>query len=224
MPVGNETNHTVDGLTVQGGLAVRGRGSTVAFLAADGTGGLSVNGSPAMPSEVLRYRAVMAAQGYYNETLPRNATSNASALITGNGVFVSFGAVAGDTVSAIGMGVNTGVTAATLLRFGIYDRDGVSKASSVDVKAAFTTTGVKTVALSSYTFETTDLYYVGAIFTGTTGPSLLRATGGGSGQAGVNGAAYGHVGVQTGLADLPSPATISFAPGSTLQIWYGLVA
>lgn len=46
MPVGNETNHTLDGLTVQGGLAVRGSGSATAYVSANATGGLLVNGLP----------------------------------------------------------------------------------------------------------------------------------------------------------------------------------
>src|SRR4051812_10669111 len=97
-PSGNEANHTMDGLTVRGGLALQGDAGVQTYLNRDVAG------------MVARNAALLKGTGYYAETFPF-AASNTSLAGTSQTIYaMACGLLAGDVVTNILCGCQTAVS------------------------------------------------------------------------------------------------------------------
>lgn len=175
-----------------------------------------------------RYQALVSAQGYYAETLPRNAAASTALLVTGEIYYVSIGLLAGDVVTNILTLCNTlgsGFSGINM-KAGLYAKgNGAQLAVTGDISAAHGSTGPKTNALTApYTVLTTDAYWLAILAIATTPPTLTRGTPASPVYNGAfTGAAMGSLGVQLAQTDLPSPnATVAYATGAAFGLWMGV--
>ncbi len=170
-----------------------------------------------------RAQVLRIGQGYFAETYQRPSNQSGSLAATQLLYGMAVGLLAGDVVTNMTVPVQTAGASVTLAKVALYSKTGTLLASSADASASFNSTGLKTVAMSSaYTVPTDDLYYAAFLAVSTvTMPTILR------GMGSVTAACAGGIGsgspvqvVQTGQADLPSPAT--FVVGSGNTVWIGL--
>lgn len=213
MPLGNESNHTMDGLTVRGGLAV-----------ADNAGNLA-SADYARFAMSAREAVLRRALGCYAETQPRTVLTGGSTVTVSGTIYgVAVGLLAGDVVSNISCLVGTlasGFSGAGL-RLALYSRAGVLLASSVDTQATFGSTGVKTTAMTTpYTVTTDDAYYASIISIASVPPALFRGHASGSANTAAVGAGIPLAVVQTAQTDLTSPATFT-ATTNSISVWFGI--
>lgn len=212
MPVGNESSHIFDGVTVRGGLAVT-----------DSLGSASVDYTRfAMGArEAILRRAL----GCYAETQPRTVLTGGSTLTVSGTIYgVAVGLLAGDVVSNLSVMVGTlasGFSGAGL-RLGLYSKTGVQLAASVDSQASFGATGVKTIAMATpYLVVTDDAYYCAIITIATTPPVLFRGFASGNANTAAVGSGIPPAVVQTAQTDLTSPATFT-ATTNSISVWFGV--
>lgn len=205
-PTGNETNHTLDGLTVRGGLSLEGTGGVSTYLNRDAA------------SDVARRMALMRGLGYYAETYPQVCHSGASLLNSGGCHFVAIGLLAGDVVTSITVQLEATGTSITLAKNGLYSVAGTLLASSASGHASFGTLGKKTLAMTTpYTITTDGMYYVCHIQVAASSAQVMKAAGGLGSSQGVGSGGLVQ-GFQGGQADLPASATISLS-ASSLGMW-----
>lgn len=173
------------------------------------------HGSPLVNPVQSRFQQSLISQGLVVQSFDRNILiSNAQALASGqmNGAGVYL--FAGDVITNAHWEVYVAGTSVTIGRVGLYNTAGTLLASSANDTAIWTATaGMRTKALSApYTVLVSGWHYVHLlpVFSGTA-PQIGRATNVNFYNLSVNGGQTPN-NVQTGLSDLPSPAT--FALGS----------
>lgn len=173
---------------------------------------------------VDRDLVVRLARGFFAETVDgRWCIGSASAMTGGLASYTAIGLYAGEKISSLTVYVALAGTGLTLSKVGLYSSSGAQLAVSADQGASWQTVGAKTIALTApYTVKTNGVYYLAALATGTTIPSLIRGSGGTSilafALAGFLSAYYG----QTGLADLPAQATFTTGLTGAHCQWFGL--
>lgn len=211
-PTGNETNHSLDGLTVRGGLAIEGTAGIVTYLNRD------------VAATLARETAMRRAQGVYAETYPAGMTSAQSLMVTGNVYGFAVGLAAGDVVRSISSRCAVAGTTVSLAKHGLYSKTGALLASSASDGTAFESAGVKTLSMSTaYTVLTDDLYYLAIIaVSGVTMPTMFRINAflGASPMGGV-GSGVPPLVVDASEADLPAAATL-IASSAEIGIWMGV--
>lgn len=163
---------------------------------------------PAPGADTSAAELVLSARSVRAESFDPVSISGGATPVSGQLCAQAVGLRKGQLVTGIGVRCTGAGTAVTLFKVGLYDKNGVLLASSVDQKAILAV-GFLAVAFSAgYTILTDDLYYLALIATtGTTNPSF--AAGGGSyvepfGQ--IVGGLRRTI-LQTGLGDLPSTIT-----------------
>jgi hypothetical protein len=190
--VGNELNHTIDGLTVRGGLALEGNGGAATYLSRE------------VAAKLARENAANRAMGYYAETVPCNAAGAASVSISQRVYGVAIGLLAGDVVSNLIVACNVINNTATLTKLGLANSSGTMLAQSAEVSSTFGTTGKKVIAMAApYTVTADGLYYAVFLNVASTGASLFRANGGGNAFQAVTGFSALNVN-QDSQSDLPA--------------------
>lgn len=161
------------------------------------------------------------AAGIVTETMLYPAGhANASAPASGTMVGIIVGLRAGDVVTNLSCVLNSGGSGLTLVKLGLCAIDGTLLASTADAKASFTTSGLKTIAVSSpYTVTADGGYYIVYLATNSGGaqPALMR--GGSYALPVIGSGAKRHV-QQTGQTDLPASATLAIGDGN----WYWFAA
>jgi ribosomal protein S16 len=222
MPVGNETNHVIQGLTVDGGLAING-GTTPTYLAGTSSGGLNVNGR-----SVSRYADLAGSRGLIAENYPAASCVSATVLTSGTIVFTGFYFYKGEVINSIVVPVNTAMaSSAGVHKVGIYQPTSTTTATllmaSADQVAVWTTAGLYVTALTSQLVIPADgMYWIGIISVAGTPAAIVRA----------NAALFtGRIlnstpplaGALAGQTDLvASPTTISQTAGACTCFWYGV--
>jgi hypothetical protein len=214
MPIGNESNHVMDGLTVRGGLGLTNNLGQVATVDYDRFACMARNA------------VAMRAQGYYAETYPRGAIAGSTVSVNGTIHFGAVGLLAGDVVTAVSVYVQTLASgfSGTGVTLGLYTKSGALCASSADAQAAFGSTGMKTTAMTTpYTVPSDDLYYAAILSVASTPPVLLRGSSGisGGGWLAVSPSVYGGFGTDTSEAALGAQQTISFS-GLAISYWMAI--
>jgi hypothetical protein len=211
-PNGNETNHTLDGLTVRGGLAIEGVGGVKTYLNSDVASGLA------------RQSLAMRNQGVYAETYPVMNSNGQTITTTGTVYGVGIGLLAGDVVTNLTSRVSLAGATVSLAKMGLYSKAGTLLCSSASNGTAFETTGVKTLPMTTpYTVPTDDYYFAAFIaVSAVTMPTNWRSAtfftansyaGVGSGQ---------NIAVlQLSQADLPASATFVTST-SAISMWIGV--
>jgi hypothetical protein len=117
-PNGNETNHTLDGLTVRGGLAIEGVGGVKTYLNSDVASGLA------------RQSLAMRNQGVYAETYPVMNSNGQTITTTGTVYGVGIGLLAGDVVTNLTSRVSLAGATVSLAKMGLYSKAGTLLCSS----------------------------------------------------------------------------------------------
>lgn len=162
----------------------------------------------------------LTAQGLITETFPRQAVSSgATIMVDGTAYFMCVGLRAGDVVTKLAIALHVAGATMTLSKVGLYSKAGVRLGISADQGAAWETTGIKNVSLTTpYTVTADDGYYVAVVAKGGTLPrpasgntNTIQATAVGTGMA-----PHGN---QTGQTDLPSSATIT---AGGIAYWVGV--
>lgn len=127
----------------------------------------------------------------------------------------------GGTVTNLHVGVATAAAAPNAgVKMGIYDASGNLLGSTADIGTNLTTTGWKTLPLtSSVTVTAAQTIYVGLWWSGTTGPTIVR---GSSPTTVQNAFAIGPVrfGFLTGQASLPASFTPASLSTETVDYWF----
>lgn len=152
--------------------------------------------------------------GYISETAPLVGVSSTVALSAQGVRATSLGLRAGDVVTNIIVCVQTAAAGtAGVVTVGFYSAASALLASSADVQASFTSTGQKTLAVSTpYTVPADGLFYAAILMStayGTTQPAIMSA-GGAGGSVALAGKSRPWW-LHGGQASLPNPAT----PGDT---------
>lgn len=130
------------------------------------------------------------------------------------------------TISNLSVNITTGASGLTAGLLGIYDSSGNQRAVTADQSSAWTSTGSKTIALtSSYTVTEGQYYYLTGIAVGTTGPTMMR-TGTGSGSPtffniGSTSSTF-RWGTLAAQSTLPSTLTLSSFANTSFA--YGIIA
>lgn len=170
---------------------------------------------------------VVVAQGLVAQTYDRiqNVNSTASGAVSGTlqGVLVNL--YAGTTITNLHVVVGTVPTAETLAKLAVYTTAGVLLGATADMSAAMATQGLKSAALTTpYVVTTSGAYYFALLQVATTPAGCNHGAGNIFGNEAV-GSGKIPMPVQTGLADLPSPATFvaptGIAPSIGRGIWIG---
>jgi hypothetical protein len=217
-PTGNEKSHIYQGVTITGGFAHEGPGSS------SGNVRRSVYLTNDTSATLVRQQALMEAQGYYAETFPRAALGGSSTImVDGTVYFNSIGLVSGDVVTSITTFIATGGAGMSICKVGLYSKTGTLLASSADASTSFNSAGLKTTPLSTpYTVTSTDGCFV-ALFgkTATTMPTPHRTGVSVNGNGLPIGLGMIQCGLMAGQTDLPANATIS-GVGTTISYWAGL--
>ena len=206
MALGPESNHVIDGLTVNGALAVSNNAGKVAAVDYNRFASLA------------RMSVAMNTLGYYHETFSKQGQANTSALATGILYATSIGLLAGDVVTNLIIEVNTAGATLTLFKVGLLDKAGNRLAVSADLQSGGNvTTGPKTIPMATpYTIPSDDLYYVAALSVGTTGPSLSRGLSKAISSV-VGSASYGSIAFVSGQTDIQTTNTLVFT-GATISL------
>lgn len=188
MPVGNETAHQIDGLTVQGGLALRnGNDADVAYIASDLEGGVLLNG-------VSPFSLTFPPRGVGVEIpAPRVLCATAVAVTSGTIRWTQFVAPRNAVVSTVEH--CTGSTAAgatpTTVKYAVYSvaEDGAvtllaATANDTTLLAAANTPYPKALS-APVTLAAGSTYAVGLlVVTGAATPTIFGPASLASGQAG----------------------------------------
>lgn len=211
MAIGNESNHVIEGLSVNGAFGVANPSNAAQIASVDYS----------RMATLVRTTVAMRTLGYYAETFPQNATANSSALATGILYTTSIGLLAGDVVTNINIRVATAGSSLTLFKVALLDKNGNRLAVSADQQSAgAVAVGQKQIAMTTpYTVVADDLYYVAMLSVGTTGPAVVRALSVGT-ESKVTGSSYANCGFVNAQADIAATNTI-VTTGATvmLQLW-----
>lgn len=120
----------------------------------------------------------LVAQGIIREPFPRAAAQGASVGTAGTEFASLVEFRRGDVVAGIALGVTVNATTLTLAKVAIWDSAGTLLASSADDSANYNAGTVprvqKTALSAAYTIPADGAYYVGFLFVGTTGATLVR--------------------------------------------------
>lgn len=210
MPLGNESNHSMDGLTVRGGLAVANNSGGIASVDFDRFAALA------------RQAVVMRAQGYYAETYPRAASLVANGVTSGTLYAMAVGLIAGDVVANMTIGVST-LGTMTLAKLGLYSKTGNTLlCSSADASVAFGSTGPKTLAMTTpYTVVADDIYYVGFLAVHTSLQCYRGSTSTVTTFSGGVGNGFAMQMAQGSQVDLPATATLAVST-SGISWWVAI--
>lgn len=213
MPLGNESNHTMDGLTVRGGLALANNNGQIASVEYDRF------------ASMARVAVLQRGQGFLAETSPRGAGAFSSTIAITQVLYgMPVGLLAGDIVSNLSIAIQVAGNTVTLAKLGLYSKIGTLLASSAESGASFASTGMKTLAMTTpYTVVTDDLYYTAFLaVSAVTMPTPIRTAGNAiaSNNAGV-GSGFPFQVVQTAQTDLPATATL-VTSGSGISYWIGV--
>jgi hypothetical protein len=184
-----------------------------------------------------RKAAEKAAQDIMGETFDiENMTAASFALLTGRLYLTKVGVAAGDPITKMMVRCNTALSAGTLLKFGLFSVVGNGSVmnatclvASTDQTANFASAAPKNVPLV-YTPPEDDMLFAGALFTGTTGPSLYTRM---SSSLSANAPADGHTGQPRSFAyslggqtDIATGQVFStvLADGNSIQFYAALRA
>lgn len=222
MPVGNETNHILNGATVDGGLAING-GTTPAYLSSTPTGGLNVNGR-----SVSRVGDLAGARGMIAENYPAASCVSATVLTSGTIVFTGFYLYKGELISSIVVPVNTAMASSSgVHKVGLYQPTSTTTAtllaSSADQVAVWTTAGLYPTAMATPVYVPADgMYWIGIISVAGTPAAITRAN-----AALFTGRSLNSTpplaAALAGQTDLvTSPTVISGTAGAATCFWYGV--
>lgn len=103
---------------------------------------------------------------------------------------------------------------------GLYNSSGTRIAISADQSVAWTTTGAKTMALTTPVWLVPGTYYIGLVSVGTTPPTFASAGGFQNAyNAGLTGAALRHGSQLTGQTTLPASVTLSSSVSTAVNTW-----
>lgn len=218
-PTGNEGNHTINGLTVQGGFAIEGPPGQIVYLNEDNAG-------------YTARKALMArSQGYYAETNERGSCGGTVIAVTGTVYYMAISLLAGDIVSGYRV-MNTVAGSAYSgvgMKFGLYTPAGAAgtlivASATGDVSSTAGLQGAAVGALATpYTVTVDGTYYVAKLEVATTPATTVRsaaALGGGVTANFSGGTAYSF-GHQTAQTDLPASATLT-SSSSSFSYWVGI--
>lgn len=167
----------------------------------------------------------LAAQGLVAQTYDRtiNVNSTASGAVSGTlqGVLVNL--YAGTTITNLHLVVGTLPTGLTLAKLAVFTTTGTLLGATADMSAAMATQGLKSAALTApYVVTVSGAYYFALLqVAGTTPAGCNHGAGNIFGNEAV-GAGKIPMPVQTGLSDIPSPATFVAPTGTAPSIGRGL--
>jgi hypothetical protein len=155
-------------------------------------------------------------RGIVTESLPQIGAVSTQLLVTQTVYFALVGVRKGDVLTNVVVDVAVAGSSLTLVKGAVYAADGTQLAVTADSKASFSSTGIKTMALSSpYTMPADGIVYLAILAVGTTPPTLLR----GASQIGSTdpvGSGSRPAGAQTGQSDIPTTATVGT---SSIGLW-----
>jgi hypothetical protein len=170
---------------------------------------------------------VRQARGYFAETVDQRQVAASGVLVSGLATYGAVGLYAEEKISNLSISIiGTLGSGVTLSKMGIYSSTGALLASTADQGTSWQSSiGLKTMPLTTpYVVPVTGVYYLGilCVFT-TTGPTVSRICSGGVfPQFAMPGALSAYY-AQTGLADLPNPATFTTTNVTTAFVpWCGL--
>jgi hypothetical protein len=218
-PTGNEKSHVLQGVTISGGFAHEGPGSS------SGNVRRSVYLTNDSSATLVRQQALMEAQGYYAETYPRAASLISSVTTTQEVYYTAIGLAAGDVVSNLLVMLQVVGTTTTLAKVGLYSKANVLLASSADVSSVVNgSAGPKVIPLTApLVVPTTDGYWAAFLaVSAVTMPTLWRSFPSPFSNGLFGSASMGASATQTGQADLPATATPVYAAGGALSVWMGV--
>lgn len=172
----------------------------------------------------LREDIFRAARGFIAETI--DARLGVSTGVMGAAGIISYAPVvlfAGEKISNLTIYVFSAAAGLTVARLALYSSTGLQLAVTGDLSASWQSTGAKTAALvTPYTPSAAGVYYVGGFDSGTTGPTIIRGSGGSVfGSFLMPGFTASHHFGQTGQVDLPAQATFTTGLASH-DFWCGL--
>jgi hypothetical protein len=224
-PVGNEGSHTIDGLTVKGGLAIMGQGaSNVAPRTSYMT--------PEVLAAQARNQLFMEARGWYAETIPNTAAGATSGTNTSGTIYAqAIALLAGDVVTNIIVPIQTGFTTSSgVHKVGLLSSlPGASPqtmtllGSSADQVGSWNAQGLYVVPLTTpVTITTSTMYYIGIISIATT----AVATAGSSAASFVSrfstgASSFASSGLLAGQTDMVG-GSYAMTAGSSRLIWFGV--
>lgn len=212
--VGNESNHTMDGLTIRGGLGIVGAAGATAYLDRDAA------------ADVARSNALRRGQGIYAETTPLGGCNASIAGVSQSVYANAVGLLAGDVVSSITVLAIVVSTTATLVKVGLATSAGVMLGQSASVHGAFNSpAGMVTSALTApYTVLTDGLYYPHILQVAATGATLICGRASMALGNGAIGAGSPLTGIWTGQADLPANgSSLTLSTATTCRtVWFGI--
>lgn len=173
-----------------------------------------------IPRPILQQNA----EAIITQNYPREVNVSATIGIGGTVYLMAVGALAGDVITNISIGISTAGAAMTASLVGIYDTAGNRVATSADQGTNWQSAGLKTIALTApYVVPTTGALYAALVATGGTipvfargaalGPALILAAAVGSGVI-----PFASLAGQTGL---PSSLTIA-AGAAPIAYWIAL--
>ncbi len=160
------------------------------------------------------------ALGYIAETFARyDGWMDTGVLSSGEVAYVGIFLRQGEIITNLHVVILTAGAGLTLSKCGIYDTVGNRLASSANQGAAWQSSGLKTVALtSSYTVPSAGFYYLAMLVTGVTPPAMPTAQTNTASMGNALGANPAPVNLQAAQADLPAVA--AFTPGGYI-LWIG---
>jgi len=155
-------------------------------------------------SQAGREQAKRIGMGYAGECWSRDTQRDTLTFTTGDFKAVACGFLSGDVVTNIIANVSGAFTTPTLFKVGLYDATGNLLASSANTTGVLTSTGMKSVALSTpYTITTDGLYYIGLVVAAGTMGSFGGLSGFTGKEAAISGALAGAF-TKAGQADIPT--------------------
>lgn len=162
-------------------------------------------------------------QGFHDWSHAPEASNSTSIPTAGTLQLVRLRARRGVTVSSVCVYVT--VAGATLTAggnfAGLYDSTGTRLGVTADQATAWASTGLKSMALTTPAVVADDHCYVGLFWTGTTGPSLARATATVS-NANLSAPSLRYATANTGLTTA-LPATFGAQTAANVAIWAAII-
>jgi hypothetical protein len=185
-----------------------------------GSGGQKA-GLASVDALIGREQLLRQSLGFYAETLPcMTAFLNTGLPVSGTLYLAPIALNAGDLVSNLTVMASVVGAGLTLSRLTLYTKAGQQLAASADVSAAMMASiGGKSCAMATpFVIQTSDTYYVGPLFVGTTPPTLYRRSTPGFAVLTSGGASISLS--QTAQADAQAQATL--VSGQNFGFWVGV--
>ena len=207
-------------LNVNGLTAVTTVATTDEYVVERGGVTQKITGADLLTANKSREQLRVEAQGLLAESFSRGNIGSQTLLTTQKLEGALVGLRAGDTVTGVAVAVQANSASLTVARVALYSTAGVLLASSTN-SAAIWDAGAGTVVsrafTTPYTVTTAGGYYACLLAVGTTPPTIYRGSNLGV-MEGI-GAGFPAFVLQTGQANLPSPATLT---EETVCWWMGV--